>query len=94
MQFRLRDGCPLWCAVPRASTTTRFCNFRRAGHGSEQTPYNPGHATRGRLHMPGLGWIPFRSPLLGESRLISFPRGTEMFQFPRLPPHAYVFSMR
>ena len=39
------------------------------------------------------GLIPFRSPLLGESRLISFPRGTEMFQFPRLPPHAYVFSM-
>jgi hypothetical protein len=32
------------------------------------------------------GLIPFRSPLLGESRLISFPRGTEMFQFPRLPP--------
>jgi hypothetical protein len=29
--------------------------------------------------------IPFRSPLLGESRLIYFPRGTEMFQFPRLP---------
>jgi hypothetical protein len=38
--------------------------------------------------------IPFRSPLLGESRLIYFPRGTEMFQFPRLPPHTYVFSMR
>ena len=36
--------------------------------------------------------IPFRSPLLGESRLISFPRGTEMFQFPRLPSSAYVFS--
>jgi hypothetical protein len=26
--------------------------------------------------------------------LISFPPGTEMFQFPGLPPHAYVFSMR
>src|ERR687883_48452 len=26
--------------------------------------------------------IPVRSPLLGESRLISFPPGTEMFQFP------------
>ena len=38
--------------------------------------------------------IPFRSPLLRESRLISFPLGTEMFQFPGLPPHAYVFSMR
>src|SRR5690348_17133447 len=37
--FRLRDGCPLWCAVPRASTTARLCNFRRAGHGSERTPY-------------------------------------------------------
>jgi hypothetical protein len=40
------------------------------------------------------GLFPFRSPLLGESRLISFPPGTEMFQFPGLPPHAYVFSMR
>ena|GEM_PF-5825073 len=26
--------------------------------------------------------VPFRSPLLRESRLISFPRGNEMFQFP------------
>ena len=32
------------------------------------------------------GLIPVRSPLLGESRLISLPLGTEMFQFPRLPP--------
>ena len=29
--------------------------------------------------------IPFRSPLLRESLLLSFPLGTEMFQFPRLP---------
>ena len=29
--------------------------------------------------------FPFRSPLLRESRLLSFPRGTEMFQFPRFP---------
>jgi hypothetical protein len=36
--------------------------------------------------------FPFRSPLLGESRLISFPRGTEMCQFPRLPSSAYEFS--
>ena len=26
--------------------------------------------------------IPFRSPLLWESRLISLPSGTEMFHFP------------
>ena len=28
------------------------------------------------------GLFPFRSPLLRKSRLISFPSGTEMFQFP------------
>ena len=36
----------------------------------------------------------FRSPLLSESRLMSFPRATEMFQFTRFATHAYVFSMR
>ena len=32
------------------------------------------------------GLVPFRSPLLWESRLISFPLGTEMFHFPRSAP--------
>jgi hypothetical protein len=32
------------------------------------------------------GLIRFRSPLLTESRLISFPPGTEMFQFPGFAP--------
>ena len=32
--------------------------------------------------------IPFRSPLLRESRLLSLPAGTEMFHFPALPPAA------
>ena len=32
------------------------------------------------------GLFPLRSPLLGESRLISFPSGTEMFHFPELAP--------
>jgi hypothetical protein len=31
------------------------------------------------------GLVRVRSPLLTESRLISVPRGTEMFQFPRCP---------
>jgi hypothetical protein len=34
------------------------------------------------------GLFPFRSPLLRESRLLSFPVGTEMFHFPTLPPPA------
>ena len=32
------------------------------------------------------GLFPFRSPLLRESRFLSFPRATKMFQFARLPP--------
>ena len=32
------------------------------------------------------GLFPLRSPLLRESRLISFPSGTEMFHFPELAP--------
>ena len=31
------------------------------------------------------GLFPFRSPLLRESLLLSFPQGTEMFQFPWFP---------
>ncbi len=34
----------------------------------------------------GFGLCPVRSPLLGASRLISFPAGTEMFHFPALAP--------
>ena len=40
------------------------------------------------------GLVPVRSPLLRESRLISFPPVTEMFQFTGFAPHAYLFSMR
>jgi hypothetical protein len=40
------------------------------------------------------GLLPVRSSLLGESRLISFPPGTEIFQFPGFAPYTYVFSAR
>jgi hypothetical protein len=36
----------------------------------------------------------FRSPLLSESRLMSFPRATEMFQFTRFASIPYVFRYR
>jgi hypothetical protein len=36
--------------------------------------------------LPRFGLFPVRSPLLGESRLISVPPGTEMFQFSGLAP--------
>jgi hypothetical protein len=46
-----------------------------------------GNATR-LYHQSRFGLFPFRSPLLRESLLLSFPQGTEMFQFPRFPPPA------
>src|SRR5689334_5412010 len=47
-------------------------------------------AKRHRLVPTGLFRV--RSPLLAESRLISFPPGTEMFQFSGLASRTYVFS--
>ena len=38
------------------------------------------------------GLVPVRSSLLRESRLISFPPGTEMFQFPGFASGTYEFS--
>ena len=38
--------------------------------------------------------FPFRSPLLRESLLLSLPRGTQMFQFPRFPLSALFCSGR
>ena len=54
----------------------------RASHSSASRNPSPGYpADWFRL-------LPVRSPLLRESRLISFPRPTEMFQFGRCPPHS------
>ena len=39
-----------------------------------------------RSFLRRFGLFRFRSPLLTESRLLSFPRGTEMFHFPRFAP--------
>ena len=45
-------------------------------------PITPAHASRHRR----FGLLPVRSPLLGESFLLSSPAGTKMFQFPAFAP--------
>src|SRR3712207_3406913 len=40
-RFRLRDDCPLWCAVPHASTTDRLGNSRRDSHIPGRRPTTP-----------------------------------------------------
>ena len=77
LPFRLRDFHPLRLAFPDHSARVRICNFPAF---ARTCPTTPTCITRWfRL-------LPFRSPLLRESRLISFPRGTEMFHFPRFAP--------
>ena len=48
-------------------------------------PTTPNWQRHQALPPARFGLIPFRSPLLRESLLLSSPRGTEMFQFPRFP---------
>src|ERR671929_208659 len=43
------------------------------------------------FHSPSGVLFTFRSPLLRESRFLSFPRVTKMFQFTRLPRVSYGF---
>ena len=56
----------------------------RGSHRSRRAiPSTPRRHRRWAVPPPRFGLRPFRSPLLRASRLISCPRGTEMFQFPR-----------
>ena len=67
---RVRGLHPLRRAVPDASPV--LIRYPTPG------PITPAHASRHRR----FGLLPVRSPLLGESFLLSFPAGTKMFQFP------------
>ena len=65
-RLRIREFHPLRCAFPCASPVMSNRLYRH--------PYNP--------IIRWFGLLRFRSPLLTESFLLSFPAGTEMFQFP------------
>ena len=57
-------------------------------------PTTPGWQRHQALPPDRFRLIPFRSPLLRESLLLSSPRGTQMFQFPRFPPLALCVHTR
>ena len=73
-RLRLRDCHPLWCLFPKGFGSARPIPRLR--------PRDPGRCP------VRFGLVPVRSPLLRESRLISSPPGTEMFQFPGLLGHS------
>ena len=57
-------------------------------------PLRPAFPSSSGYFRQGTGLVRVRSPLLTESRLMSFPPGTEMFQFPGFASCTYVFSAR
>ena len=83
-----RRGChPLWPAFPDRSAKILVFDLPTAPYRRPTKTYNTTATTHTGLTSPRFGLFPFRSPLLGESRLISVPAGTEMFHFPAWASH-------
>ncbi len=76
---------------PYSSLVINFA-FRVRGYHPLWPDFPDCSASTRRITTTGL--VPFRSPLLRESRLISFPPVTEMFQFTGFAPHTYEFSVQ
>ena len=78
-QFRLRDFHPLSSTFPDKFGYQSQCLM-------QSLPLTYFYLRFGLLR--------FRSPLLSESFLLSFPPGTKMFQFPGFPSYDYGFIIR
>src|SRR3569832_2596409 len=75
--------------VPSYSSLVIDLSFRVRGY-HPLWPDFPDSSTNSRRLTP-TGLVPVRSPLLRESRLMSFPPVTEMFQFTGFALRPYVF---
>ena len=75
--------------VPRPTRSPHNTSRLRGYHPLWQTFPDPSAYCR-----KANGLFRFRSPLLAESLLMSFPPGTEMFQFPGFASTPYVFRCR
>ena len=84
----LEDGPPIFrqdftCPALLVSSSVPHQGFRVRGYHPLRPPFPERFANAGAKSR----WLfPFRSPLLRESRLISVPLVTEMFQFSRFAP--------
>ncbi len=79
---RLQGYHLLWPAFPDRLTKILIFDLPTAPYRRQTKPYDTAATTHTGLTSLRFGLFPFRSPLLGESRLISIPAGTEMFHFP------------
>ena len=79
---------------PRSDRITRVPPYSRIGWSLRIRGYHPlwpVFPDRSAYPQPTTGLLRFRSPLLAESRLMSVPPGTEMFQFPGFASGSYEF---
>ena len=79
-----------FCATTSQSVSTSLIIFdsltgQQPGRSGPTTPYVQRLSAITHIRF---GLFRVRSPLLTESRLFSFPVGTEMFHFPTFPPAA------
>ena len=90
----MEDGPPIFrqdfscSALLFVSSVPHVCFHVRGYHPLWLT--FPDHSVNSRAITNRL--LRFRSPLLSESRLMSFPRATEMFQFTRFASCSYEFT--
>ncbi len=89
LRFRLRDCHPLWSAFPDRSPNG--CSSPGALEVAPPCLRQPPRHNGFDLTWRRFGLFPVRSPLLGESLLISLPPGTEMFHFPGFAARPYGF---
>jgi hypothetical protein len=86
--FRLQGYYLLCRPFPWPSARRGLCNSLDPPVRILAGPTTPAWQRHRALTPRGFRLFPVRSPLLGESRLLSLPRLTEMFQFGRFPPQA------
>ena len=89
--FRLRGLHPVSPTIPDRSARRLVSNSPASLPRRQVRPYNPNSTTPAGLTCYWFGLFPLRSPLLGESRLLYLPPGTEMVHFPGLAASPYEF---
>ena len=90
--FRLGGWSPHLQTGFHVSRLTQGCSRTLRIRGCH--PLRPAFPDRSASSANTTGLLRFRSPLLTESRLMSVPPGTEMFQFPGFASTTYEFSRR
>jgi hypothetical protein len=87
ISFQLLGYHQLRLAFPCHSPRNVLCNSL-GSCGEPGRSHDTSAATAATLTLHWFRLIPVRSPLLGKSSFLSFPAGTEMFQFSAFPPLA------